>query len=103
MKVLGVVTARGGSKRLPNKNVAILGGKPLIAWSIEVGLATCHHVVTSTDSALIADVARKYGSSLVMRPDELSRDDTPSLPVVVHAAKQFDGEGYDAVLLLQPT
>jgi CMP-N,N'-diacetyllegionaminic acid synthase len=103
MKVLGVITARGGSKRLPNKNVAMLGGKPLIAWSIEVGRATCDHVVTSTDSPLIADVARKYGSSLVMRPDDLSQDDTPSLPVVVHAAKQFEGEGYDVVLLLQPT
>lgn len=103
MKILGVVTARGGSKRLPNKNLALLGGKPLIAWSIEVGLATCHHVVTSTDAPEIADAARRYGSDVIMRPQELSQDDTPSLPVVVHAAKQFDGGGYNVVLLLQPT
>jgi CMP-N-acetylneuraminic acid synthetase len=103
MKVLGVVTARGGSKRLPNKNLALLGGKPLIAWSIEVGLATCHHVVTTTDSQEIADAAAKAGSAVVMRPKELARDDTPSEPVVRHAASLAHGGPYNAVLLLQPT
>lgn len=103
MKILGVVTARGGSKRLPNKNLAPLGGKPLIAWSIEVGLETCHEVVTTTDSQEIAAVARRFGSAVLMRPDELARDDTPSEPVVIHAACKADGGPYDAVLLLQPT
>lgn len=103
MKILGIVTARGGSKRLPNKNLAILGGKPLIAWSIEVGLATCHHVVTSTDSPEIAQWAAKLGSAVLMRPEELARDDTPSEPVVAHAASNAAGGPYNAVLLLQPT
>lgn len=103
VKILGVVTARGGSKRLPNKNLALLGGKPLIAWSIEVGLATCHHVVTSTDDPEIAKVAAELGSEVLMRPEELARDDSPSESVVVHAASQARGGPYSAALLLQPT
>lgn len=103
MKILGIVTARGGSKRLPNKNLDLLGGKPLVAWSIEVGLATCHRVVTTTDSVEIADVADSFGSAVIIRPEELSRDDTPSEPVVVHAAANAAGAPYNAVVLLQPT
>lgn len=103
MKVLGVVTARGGSKRLPNKNLALLGGKPLIAWSIEVGIETCHEVMTTTDSPEIAELAAKLGSAVLMRPEELAGDDTLSEPVVIHAACKADGGPYDAVLLLQPT
>lgn len=103
MKILGVVTARGTSRRLPNKNLAILGDKPLIAWSIEVGLATCHHLVTTTDSPEVADVAASLGSAVVVRPDELSGDEVASEPVVRHAASQALGGPYNAVLLLQPT
>ncbi len=102
MKVLGVITARGGSKRLPNKNTAMLGGKPLIAWSIEVGLATCHHVVLSTDSEFIAGVAKQHGCKVIMRPPELCGD-ADHVSVVIHAARNAEDGPYNAVLLLQPT
>src|SRR5258705_2920074 len=102
MKVLGVITARGGSKRLPNKNTAMLGGKPLIAWSIEVGLATCHHLVLSTDSEFIAGVAKQHGCKVIMRPPELCGD-ADHVSVVIHAAMNAEYGPYNAVLLLQPT
>src|SRR5437899_1556567 len=102
MKVLGVITARGGSKRLPNKNTAMLGGKPLIAWSIEVGLATCHHVVLSTDSEFVAGVAKQCGCKVIMRPPELYGD-VNHVSVVIHAAKNAEDGPYNAVMLLQPT
>jgi CMP-N,N'-diacetyllegionaminic acid synthase len=101
MSMLGVITARGGSKRLPNKNIKELGGKPLIAWSIEVGLATCDKLVVSTDSPAIAEVSIKHGAEVLMRPNSLSHDDTSSLAVVVHAMQSFPN--FDNVLLLQPT
>ncbi len=106
MRVLGVITARGGSHRLPGKNLADLGGKPLIAWSIEVGLATCAKVVTTTDSLMIADAAIEYGSCVVMRPDHLvAGEPGMQMQAILHALKDITalhGE-FDAVLLLQPT
>jgi CMP-N,N'-diacetyllegionaminic acid synthase len=104
MKVLGVITARGGSKRLPNKNTAMLGGKPLIAWSIEVGQKTCNNLVLSTDSEFIAGVAQQHNCEVIMRPPELSGD-ANHVGVVVHAAvvaAKVHGE-FNAVMLLQPT
>jgi CMP-N,N'-diacetyllegionaminic acid synthase len=109
MKILVVVTARGGSKRLPNKNLADLGGKPLVAWTIEVGLAAygAGSLVVSTDDPQIRALTNSYEDILVIeRPTELAQDSTPSLPVVAHAAreaKDFHGMDFDAVLLLQPT
>ena len=105
MKVLGVITARGGSKRLPNKNTAMLGGKPLIAWSIEVGLKCCDYLVLSTDSEFIAGVAEQNGCEhVIMRPPEL-RGDADHVDVVIHAAEMAAREhgDFNAVMLLQPT
>lgn len=101
MKTIGIITARGGSKRLPNKNIADLGGKPLIAWTIEASLAACDRTVVTTDSAEIADVALRFGAHVVDRPAHLAQDTTPSLPVVAHASASFPE--YDTVALLQPT
>jgi CMP-N-acetylneuraminic acid synthetase len=107
MKVLGVITARGGSKRLPGKNLADLGGRPLIAWTIEVALATCDMVVVSTDSPDIKRVSLDLGATVIDRPQHLAQDSTPSLPVVVHAVKwaeELHGpSSFDAVMVLQPT
>jgi len=86
MKVLGVITARGGSKRLPNKNTAMLGGKPLIAWSIDVGKKVCDHLVLSTDSEFISGVAQQHDCDVIMRPPEL-RGDADHVSVVIHAAE----------------
>ena len=106
---LALVVARGGSKSIPRKNIAPLGGKPLIAWTIEAALACpkVGRVVVSTDDQEIAAVARKFGAETpFMRPAELAQDATPTMPVVVHALHWLDSnEGHrpELVLLLQPT
>ncbi|VAV82227.1 N-Acetylneuraminate cytidylyltransferase, partial [hydrothermal vent metagenome] len=85
--ILGLVPARGGSKGIKKKNIKELLGKPLIAYSIEQGLASTviDKVVVSTDDAEIADIARAAGAEVpFMRPAELARDDTPMFPVMEH-------------------
>jgi CMP-N-acetylneuraminic acid synthetase len=108
MRVLGVIPARGGSKGIPRKNIRFLGGKPLVAWTIEAARASrrLSRVVLTTEDEEIARVGREWGVEVpFLRPKELAEDDTPTLPVVLHALRECektDGE-YDAVCLLQPT
>ncbi|NRH26810.1 pseudaminic acid cytidylyltransferase [Pseudomonas sp. MS19] len=93
---LAVIPARGGSKRIPRKNIKNFCGKPMIAWSIEVALASgCfEHIVVSTDDDYIAEVAREYGASVPFtRPDELSGDYIGTTPVVNHAIQWFIAQG----------
>lgn len=108
-KILGVITARGGSKGIPRKNIKDLDGKPLIAYTIEVAkksklLTRC---IVSTDDAEIADISRKYGADIpFMRPAEFAQDKSTSMEVVQHALKclkEDDGEDYDYLMILQPT
>jgi N-acylneuraminate cytidylyltransferase len=85
---LAIIPARGGSKRIPRKNIKLFCGKPMIAWSIEAALASgCFdRIIVSTDDAEIADVARAHGAEVpFMRPPELSDDHTGTIPVVAHA------------------
>ena len=108
MKVLAVVPARGGSRGVPRKNVRELAGKPLVAYTIEAALRSrsINRVVLSTDDDEIAEVGRQFGADVpFLRPAELAQDDTPTLPVVLHAMSSVEraGEHYDAVCLLQPT
>lgn len=108
MRVLGVVTARGGSKGIPQKNVISLRGKPLLAYTAEAALAaqSLDRVILTTDDPEIAAVGARYGLEVpFLRPAELSRDDTPSIPVIQHAVAWLAerGAAYDAVCLLQPT
>lgn len=80
MKVVGFIFARGGSKGLPGKNIRLLGGKPLIAWSIDQARSVnrIDRIIVSTDSEEIAAVAREYGAEVpFIRPAELAGDDTP--------------------------
>lgn len=87
---LAVIPARGGSKRIPRKNIRMFCGKPMIAWSIEAALKSdCFdRVVVSTDDAEIAEVARKYGATTpFIRPTALSDDYTGTIPVVAHAVQ----------------
>ncbi len=89
---LAVIPARGGSKRIPRKNIKSFCGKPMLAWSIEAALQSgCFdEVIVSTDDAEIADVARQWGAGVpFMRPADLADDLTPTVPVVAHAVKQF--------------
>jgi len=85
---IGVIPARGGSKRIPNKNIGIFSGKPIIAWVIESALSSglFDRVFVSTDDQTIADIAVTYGAEVpFVRPAELSNDHTGLIPVVQHA------------------
>jgi CMP-N-acetylneuraminic acid synthetase len=109
VKVLGVITARGGSKGIPGKNLRPLAGKPLLAHTIDTARdsGAFDRLILSTDDPKIADVARGYGSDVpFLRPSELARDDTPHLPVIKHAVEwleQHEAYSADAVMILQPT
>src|SRR5262245_47326141 len=108
MRVLGIITARGGSKGIPGKNLKLLGGRPLIDFTIDAANDTpLDRLILSTEDPRIADAARNLGCEVpFMRPPELARDETAHLPVIVHAAKWMrDHANYvaDVVLTLQPT
>ncbi len=107
MNIVGVILARGGSKRLPRKNVKLLCGKPLVAHSIETALQSryINKVVLSTEDAEIKDVARAFEAEVIDRPLELAQDETKSAPCIVHAVEELEKQGYkpDIVILLQPT
>ncbi|MBK3807302.1 pseudaminic acid cytidylyltransferase [Stutzerimonas stutzeri] len=93
---LAVIPARGGSKRIPRKNIKLFCGKPMIAWSIEAALQSgCFdQVVVSTDDAEIAEVARQHGADVPFtRPAELSDDYTGTVPVIRHAIEWFTQQG----------
>jgi len=96
---LAVIPARGGSKRIPRKNIKVFCGKPMIAWSIEAALQSeCFdQVIVSTDDQEIAEVARAYGASVpFMRPAELADDYTGTIPVIQQAIEWCRGDGFDA-------
>jgi len=107
-KVLAIIPARGGSKRLPRKNILPLGGKPLLGWTIDAA-NQCEHidrVIVSTEDAEIAEVSKKFGCEIPFyRPHELSTDETTTLDVVLHLLDELEkaDEHYDYVVLLQPT
>jgi len=108
MKILGIITARGGSKGIPGKNLKLLGGRPLLAYSVEAATDTpLDRLILSTDDPRIAEAGRALGCEVpFMRPAELARDETPHLPVIQHAVQWMrDHEQYqpDAVVILQPT
>lgn len=87
-EVLAIIPARGGSKSIPRKNIKIFAGYPLIAFSVRAGLAaeSVSRVIVSTDDDEIAEIGREFGAEIpFLRPEELSRDDTPDLPVFQHA------------------
>jgi CMP-N-acetylneuraminic acid synthetase len=108
MRALGIVTARGGSKGVPGKNLRALGGKPLLAWTAEAALGARRlaRTILTTDDPAIAEVGRACGLDVpFMRPSELASDTTPTLPVLQHAVSQLEaaGDRYGAICLLQPT
>lgn len=107
-RILALIPARGGSKGIKDKNITDLGGKPLIAYSLECGLNSEYvdSVVVTTDSERIAEVARQCGTRVpFLRPAELASDTAKTLDAVLHAVRTLEqmGERYDLLLLLQPT
>jgi CMP-N,N'-diacetyllegionaminic acid synthase len=106
---LAVIPARGGSKQVPRKNLKLLGGKPLIEWSILAARAASEidRCIVSTDDEEIADVARSLGADVpFLRPAEYAQDNTPDLPVFQHAIRWLgEHEGYRPAMVvhLRPT
>ena len=107
-KVLGLITARGGSKGLPEKNIKLFCGMPLIYWSISAALNSKYidRLIISTDDPEIAEVAVQFGCEApFMRPSEFATDTSPSSDAIRHAINfvTAQGEKYDVVTLLEPT
>ena len=103
-----VIPARGGSKRIPRKNIKLFCGKPMIAWSIEAAQqsACFDRIIVSTDDSEIAEVARQYGAAVpFMRPIELSDDHTGTIPVIRHAIERLQsmGQQIDQICCLYAT
>lgn len=107
--VLGVITARGGSKGLPGKNIKMLGGKPLIAYTVDAAKKSkfITHLIVSTDDKKIAEVAKKFGVDVpFLRPERLATDKSKHLDVMKHATKFMEKKlriNFDCVVILQPT
>lgn len=104
MGLLGVIPARGGSKRLPGKNLAELGDKPLIAWTIEAALKSnsIDKLIVTTDSSEIAEIAVSYGAEVpFLRDSSLSADTTSSADMLVDVITKI--HGFTNTILLQPT
>ena len=107
-RLLAIIPARGGSKRLPGKNTMELCGKPLVAWTIEAALGSKYidRVIVSTDDDNVVMISDKYGADIpLLRPIELATDEATSIDVVLHLLTQLEHEGeeYDYTILLQPT
>jgi CMP-N-acetylneuraminic acid synthetase len=107
-KIIAIIPARGGSKGLPKKNIRLLAGKPLIAWSIGQARKSklIDKLVVNTDSKEIAKIAEKYGAEVpFLRPKELARDKSSIYDVIFHTLDWFKKKGskFDMVILLEPT
>lgn len=108
MRILALIPARGGSKRVPNKNIKLLGSKPLINWTIDVvrGIPEICEVLVSTDSKNVFDVANLAGAFVPwLRPESLAQNDSKTKDVAIHALDWYEShvERVDGLLILQPT
>ena len=108
MQALAIIPARGGSKRIPRKNVALVGGLPLVTHSIRHALASRHVTATvvSTDDAEIAAIARAEGAEVIERPPSLAADESSSESALLHALDVRRADGHDdpeAIVFLQCT
>lgn len=109
MNILGIIPARGGSKRVPRKNVRLLNGKPLVAWVIEAArlVEEIDSLVVSSDDDEILTIAEDYDAHLpLLRPDEFATDSSPAIDYVKHALEMIEakeGTYFDAVVILQPS
>ena len=108
MKILALITARSGSKRIPDKNIKKLCGRPLINWSIDVAkdVEDICDILVSTDSPIIAEIANKAGALVPwLRPEDMAIDSASSVDVSLHALDWYQSEvgKVDGLILLQPT
>jgi CMP-N,N'-diacetyllegionaminic acid synthase len=109
MAVLGIIPARGGSKRVPRKNLALLGGKPLVSWAIETarGASRLDRLVVSSDDREVLEIARRYDEALPLeRPAELATDEAPAVAYVAHALSALERPGsarFEVFVIIQPS
>jgi len=101
---LAIIPARGGSKRLPNKNILLLSGKPMLLWTVESAMQSKYldEIILSTDSDDIIKVVENYKIKTIKRPIELASDTAKTVDVVKHIIENIDKK-YDFIVLLQPT
>jgi N-acylneuraminate cytidylyltransferase/CMP-N,N'-diacetyllegionaminic acid synthase len=108
-EILAIIPARGGSKKIPDKNRALVGGRPLIEWTIRAAKKSKYlsRVIISTDSDSIAELCQKYGVEVpFLRPGELAKDDTPGISPILHALeylRQEENYAPEFTITLQPT
>jgi CMP-N-acetylneuraminic acid synthetase len=107
-QTIAIIPARGGSKGIPRKNIRLLGGKPLIAYTIETALKSKYIdiVVVSTEDEEIAGISKKFGAEVIERPEELAGDESPTIDAIKHVIqtlREKDNYNPDIVVLLQPT
>jgi CMP-N-acetylneuraminic acid synthetase len=108
MKILAIIPARGGSKGVPFKNIKLLNGKPLLAYTSEIALQSKYltEVIVSSEDEQIISVAKSLGIKVpFVRPTELAQDNTPTIDVIIHALQWYQNQNscFDAVCLLQAT
>src|SRR5690554_133682 len=106
-RVIAVIPARAGSKGVPQKNIKLLGGKPLIAWSINIAKKSKYidEIVVSTDGEKIANIAKEYGAKVIKRPDSLAQDDSLAIDAIRHVIDCYReiGKPCDIVVILEAT
>ena len=107
-RLLAIIPARAGSKRLPGKNIIDFAGKPMISWSIEAALASKYidNVIVSTEDNNIAKISKRFGAEVpFLRPKELATDEANSVDVIISVLDnlQLRNIFYDYIILLQPT
>ncbi|MBU3604129.1 cytidylyltransferase domain-containing protein [Polynucleobacter sp. AP-Kaivos-20-H2] len=108
MKLIAIVPARSGSKRLPGKNIKLINGRPLICWTLKAAKESgiFQDIVVTTDSAEIANISRSNGATKIsMRPKELSGDHASTIDTVIYTLDEYESQHgpIDGVMLLQPT
>lgn len=106
-RILAIIPARGGSKKLPGKNIKLMAGRPLIAYTIEAALKSGYidRIIVSTDDEKISEVSKKYGAEVIKRPEHIATDNAKMTDVIFHALEILEKERYfpEVVILLQPT
>ncbi len=105
-KIIAIIPARSGSKSIKDKNIKILNGKPLIAWSIQACLKSkfINRVVVSTDSKKYAKIAKKYGADeIIIRPKNISKDKSTDYEAILHTIHNLEYCSYDLIAHIRPT
>lgn len=107
MKIISIIPARGGSRRVKKKNIKLLAGKPLIAYTIIEAIKSekFENIIVSTEDPEIAKISKYFGAEIMYRPPELAKDDTSIISVIFHLIEQYQDQFDDStiIVLLQPT